>query len=848
MRQSDTTKGSPRTKRVTEQAPAEKAGAKRTPAKDAPAKRVPAKKTATKRAAPTTKAGKKTPRRTDSDALGTYRKKRDPAKTPEPMGTSSRSGSRSRPGSRTHAEKNRFVIQEHHARSLHWDLRLERGGVLVSWALPKGLPESPDKNHLAVRTEDHPLEYATFEGEIPQGEYGGGLMTIWDRGTYDVEKWSDREVKFTLHGTKTDAGFVLFQTKDRNWMIHRHGSSSRSDPLPTSLAPMLATAGQLPNGSEDWAFEIKWDGVRAILFVEGGRVHAQSRNDLDVTASFPELADLGEFLGMTTCVLDGEIVALGEDGRPSFARLQQRMHVGNQREARRRAAIDPISFVAFDVLYLHGHSLLAATYDERRAQLESLHLSGRTFTTTDSFRDVSGEDILAATVANGLEGVVAKRRSSPYRPGRRSPDWIKVKTFRTQEVVIGGWTDGRGERRGELGALLLGVPDVDGLRYVGKVGTGFSAPRSCCAARRPHSAGPAHQPVHGTTACKRDGGRALRHCDARRRGRVLRVDESPAAAPADMARTTPGQVCRGGRRRMSPSTRTTIGGRELTVSNLDKVLFPQTGFTKGQLIDYYVRIAGAMLPHLKGRPLTMKRFPDGVDAKFFFEKHIPSHAPEWVESVTVPSTDGHEEIPYAMVNDLPTLAWAANLGTIEFHVPLWHAGPRRKIPANPDLMVFDLDPGPGTSIVECCAVAEYIADELEDSGTECFAKSSGSKGLQLYTAVPPRTAWDALREQAHEIARKLESEHRELIVSNMRRSLREGRVLIDWSQNHVAKTTVCVYSVRAMPEPTVSTPVTRDEVRRCAKKKDPRLLRFTTDAVLRRVAKSGDLFAPLASA
>ena len=257
-------------------------------------------------------------------------------------------------------------------------------------------------------------------------------------------------------------------------MIHRHGPSTRTDPMPTSLKPMLATAGVLPDDSTPWAFEIKWDGVRAILFVEGGRVRAQSRNDLDVTTAFPELADIGKFLGMTTCVLDGEIVALGEDGRPSFARLQHRMHVANQREAHRRAASDPITFVAFDVLYLHGRSLLSATYDERRAMLESLHLSGQTFITTDSFRDVSGQDILAAAVQNGLEGVVAKRRDSAYRPGRRQSDWVKVKSFRTQEAVIGGWTEGRGERAGSLGALLLGIPADDGLRYIGKVGTGFS--------------------------------------------------------------------------------------------------------------------------------------------------------------------------------------------------------------------------------------------------------------------------------------------------------------------------------------------------------------------------------------
>ncbi len=399
------------------------------------------------------------------DKLDTYRAKRNPRKTAEPMGRL-----RSTDNGRL-----RFVIQEHHARSLHWDLRLERDGVLVSWAMPKGLPESPDENRLAVHTEDHPLEYATFEGDIPRGEYGGGRMTIWDTGYYEAEKWSENEVKFVLHGSKASGSFVLFQTKDRNWMIHRHGPSTRADPFPTSIKPMLAVPGRLPQDDANWAFEIKWDGIRAILFVEGGRVRAQSRNDLNVSASFPELADIGDFLGMTTCVLDGEVVALGEDGRPSFSRLQQRMHVANQREARRRAASHPVSFVAFDLLYLEGHSLLALPYDERRARLEALQLSGETFTTTESFRDVSGQDILAATVQNGLEGIVAKRRDSPYRAGRRHPDWLKVKSFLTQEVVIGGWTEGRGEREGSLGALLLGLPDGPGLRYVGKVGSGFSA-------------------------------------------------------------------------------------------------------------------------------------------------------------------------------------------------------------------------------------------------------------------------------------------------------------------------------------------------------------------------------------
>ena len=297
--------------------------------------------------------------------------------------------------------------------------------------------------------------------------------------------------------------------------------------------------------------------------------------------------------------------------------------------------------------------------------------------------------------------------------------------------------------------------------------------------------------------------------------------------------------------RAGSSTRATIGGRELTVSNLDKVFYPESGFTKGQLIDYYVRIADAMLPHIKERPLTMRRFPNGVEGKSFFEKHVPSHAPDWVPTVTVPLADGHQDISYSMANDVATLAWAANLANIEFHVPLWHVGRRRKLPANPDFMVFDLDPGEGASIVECCVVAGYIIDELEKAGTPSFAKTSGSKGLQLYAPAGAKSTWDGVRSRAYDIARKLESDHRDLVVSNMRKSLRQGRVLIDWSQNHPAKTTVAVYSVRARPRPTVSTPVTAEEVQRCAKQKKAQLLTFETSDVLRRVEKDGDLFAEL---
>jgi bifunctional non-homologous end joining protein LigD len=403
----------------------------------------------------------------EDSPLAAYRAKRDPARTPEPMPAT---GS----GGEPREARPVFVIQEHHARALHWDFRLERDGVLVSWALPKGIPEDPATNHLAVRTEDHPLEYGSFEGDIPKGEYGGGRVSIWDHGDYELEKWTDTEVKVVLHGSKARGRYVLFATRGKNWMIHRMDPARAGfQPLPDRIAPMLAVAGTLPSGDQGWAYEVKWDGIRAIVYVEGGRVRALGRSGQDITARYPELRETGEQLGARPAVLDGEVIALGPDGRPSFGQLQQRMHLSGSAEIARTARQVPVSYVVFDVLHLDGQSLLDLPYDERRQRLESLSLSGASLATGDSFRDVPGADVLAAAQQRGLEGIVAKRRDSPYRRGRRSGEWVKVKIFKTQEVVIGGWTAGNGQRSGELGALLLGIPGEDGLRYVGKVGTGF---------------------------------------------------------------------------------------------------------------------------------------------------------------------------------------------------------------------------------------------------------------------------------------------------------------------------------------------------------------------------------------
>jgi bifunctional non-homologous end joining protein LigD len=401
--------------------------------------------------------------------LSKYRAKRDPKRTPEPMAVDAHDPAGREPI---------FVIQEHHARVLHWDFRLEHDGVLASWALPKGLPVDPNVNHLAVHVEDHPFEYKDFEGVIPKGEYGAGLVRIWDRGTYETEKWRPNEVMVVLHGERTEGRYVLFPTgapEGKDWMIHRMDEAPPDfSPFPKLVEPMLATAGVLPKKDAGWAYELKWDGVRSIVYVDGGRVRVRSRNDKDLLTSFPELRELGSFLGSTSAVLDGEIVALDESGRPDFGRLQRRLHVASPSAAAKKAREAPVSFLAFDVLYLVGRSTIELTYDERRSLLDALQLAGGTFAAPPSFVDVPGSEVLAISVEQGLEGVVAKRRDSPYSPGQRTNQWIKVKNVRTQEVVIGGWAEGKGELAGGLGALLLGIPDGDGLAYAGKVGTGFS--------------------------------------------------------------------------------------------------------------------------------------------------------------------------------------------------------------------------------------------------------------------------------------------------------------------------------------------------------------------------------------
>ncbi len=401
--------------------------------------------------------------------LTTYRAKRDSKRTPEPMGATTKKNAK-------RSDLPTFVIQEHHARALHWDFRLERDGVLVSWALPKGLPMDPDVNHLAVHVEDHPFDYGGFEGIIPKGQYGAGQVTIWDHGTYDTEKWRTNEVMVVLHGKRASGRYVLFPIDEKNWMIHRMDPApAYFEAMPQHVKPMRALSSELPTREAGWAYEFKWDGVRALVYVDGGRVRAFTRNEKSLLSTFPELRDIGLHLGSRSAILDGEIVALDKDSRPNFSTLSKRLHVTSKPAIEQLRRSIPASFFAFDLLYLDDHSIMDLTYDERRTALESLQLQGETFATPPSITNATGAKVLGISRERGFEGVVVKRRDARYIPGSRSGQWIKVKNFFTQEVVIGGWTEGRGEREGSLGALLLGVHSEQGLEYVGKVGTGFTA-------------------------------------------------------------------------------------------------------------------------------------------------------------------------------------------------------------------------------------------------------------------------------------------------------------------------------------------------------------------------------------
>jgi bifunctional non-homologous end joining protein LigD len=762
--------------------------------------------------------------------LAEYEHKRDRSKTPEP----GLKGEGIREVPRTSERPPIFVVQRHDARRLHYDFRLERDGVLASWAVPKGVPLEPGQQHLAVHVEDHPLDYASFEGEIPKGEYGAGTVEIWDHGTYELlDEKRNGGLTVRLNGERLQGTWALIPARlsgdERNWLILRardDGTESRPH-VDGTYTPMLATPAQeVPRGA-GWEFEVKWDGYRALGRVAGGDATLTSRNGNDLTGRFSNVAkELAKAVKTPDCVLDGEVVALDDDGRSSFSLMQQ------------GKPGTPIVYYVFDVLEVDGEPVVDLPLVERRKRLaELLDKRNRTVRFSETFDD--GVALFEAAKEKRLEGVVAKRLDSRYAVGRRTRDWLKVKTHGRQEFVIAGFTKGTGRRASSFGSLVLGYYRGNEFLYAGNVGTGFSGKEIDKLLDK-------LRPLKRSTSPFRE------------------VPKMPKVRRSDVIWVEPKLVCEvefaewthDGRlrapsyqglredkdasqvRREEPlPDRIVKGNRELKLSNLDKVFFPNEGITKGDLIEYYRAVAPVLVPHLKDRPFTMVRWPDGIEAGRFFQKDAPSHMPEWIETYralvsTRESPRKKKWVNFPLVNDELALLWMVNMGCIDMNA--WYS--RIDRPDRPDFVLFDLDPSPDVGFAETVQVALLVKQALEAVGLVGYPKTSSAEGMHVLVPVERRYTYDDTRQFAEIVAGAIARTSPKLATTQWTKSKRRG-VLIDSNQNGEGKTIASVYSVRPRPGAPVSTPLRWEEV---SDKLDP--LAFTMEVVLERVRKHGDLF------
>jgi bifunctional non-homologous end joining protein LigD len=749
-----------------------------------------------------------------SDELAAYRRKRNATKTPEPF-----TSSRPKDGRAI------FVVQRHDARRLHYDFRLERDGALASWAVPKGVPLEPGQRALAVHVEDHPLDYATFEGEIPKGNYGAGTVEIWDNGTYELlEEKRDGGLTVRLHGSRLEGTWTLIPAHldgdEKNWLIVRKRDESAPATVRNDYRPMLATLSEaLPSG-DDGVYEVKWDGYRALGYVRGGDARLVSRNGNDLTGRFPELAKaLVKAARSPECVVDGEVCALDEQGRPSFSAMQQG----------KRGT--PLVYEVFDVLEIDGAPVVDLPLLERRERLEAL-LDTRVKTVQVSGFFDDGEALLEAATQQGLEGVMAKRPGSRYCEGKRTRDWLKIKTHGREEFVIAGYTKGEGRRSSRFGSLVLATYRGDELRWVGNVGTGFDE-------RTLDDVLGKLEPL------------------ARATSPLAVVPKMPKVRKADVVWVEPRLVCEVkfaewthddhlrapvfvGLRDDKPAQdvhREQPVDERVKLSNLDKVFFAKERITKGDLVDYFRAVADVLVPHLRGRPFTMRRYPDGADGKAFFQKDAPSHMPDWIPTFHVQvstreSPPRRKWIDAPLVNDVDALLWMVNMGCIDMNT--WYS--RTDKPDRPDFVLFDLDPSPDVGFRETVQVALVVKAALDALGLVSFAKTSSAEGMHILVPVERRYTFEDTREFSEIVGGAVARTHRGLATTEWSKSKRRG-VLIDSNQNGEGKTIASVYSVRPRPGAPVSTPLRWDEVNEDL---DPSA--FTMEVVLERIRTHGDLF------
>jgi len=810
------------------------------------------------------------------DRLERYREKRDPRRTPEPFGS---------PGGDPLLAPRLFVVQKHAARRLHWDFRLELGGTLRSWAVPKGPSHDPADKRMAIEVEDHPIEYADFEGTIPAGNYGAGAVIVWDRGTWrpsgdPVAGLEEGKLVFELSGYKLRGEWTLVRTRRARgarpggkpeWLLIKHrdawagagravaeesvlsgrrveevgagvdraaaalAEARRLGARPRALAaadlrPMLAEPADAPFSDAGWLFELKYDGYRLVARREGGRPGLLYRSGADATALFPEIARAIAMLP-ADAVLDGEAVVLGPDGRPAFQALQQRAQLSRAEDVARASLERPATLFAFDLLSLGGLDLRPLPLAGRKRLLASIvprlgpvrladHVEGR------------GEDLWREVEARGLEGIVAKRADAPYRSGARSPDWRKIRTARTGDFAVVGFTRPRGARAG-FGALLLAVRDGDGWRFAGSVGSGFTdgqlealharlAPR---ARPSPPCGGPVPR-GRGNVWVEPEVAVEVRFTEWTGEGLLrqpvfLRVRDDKR----------PEEAVREGLPREEPPAAAAPerAARRVKVTNADKVFFPADGITKGDLVAYHRAIAPFMLPFLKDRPLVLTRYPDGIDGKSFFQKDAPSWRPAWIRTVRIRAEEDGRDLDHLLVDDADGLAWIANLGTIPIHV--WSS--RAPGLERPDWCVVDLDPkeAPFAHVVRIARALHALCEGL---GLPSFPKTTGQKGLHVLVPLGGQLEHAQARTLGELLARAVEAELPEIATTARALGARGGRVYLDFLQNGRGKTIAAPYTVRPRPGAPVSTPLRWSEVNA---RLDP--ARFTIRTVPARARRLG---------
>jgi bifunctional non-homologous end joining protein LigD len=781
---------------------------------------------------------------TTSDPLALYNAKRDFAKTAEPAGTLD-------PG-----HGNSFMVQKHDATRLHWDFRLEIDGVLKSWAVTRGPSIDPDQKRLAVRTEDHPLSYATFEGTIPKGEYGGGTVMLWDRGTWSPIKGKSAKdlekghLHFVLDGERMKGEWLLIRLKPRgkekneNWLLRKiddaeaggsdtlvetgltsvatgrtmveiaegkKGRVLRRKPEPRNAAPAALDSGvrrstskapafqepqlctlvdTVPAGSQ-WLHEVKYDGYRALIAIARGKAKVFTRSGLDWTDKFQAIADAAAKLPVESALIDGEIVAF-KDGKPDFSTLKDAISAGSD-----------MTLFAFDLLELDGEDTTGLPNIQRKERLRPLIDGADARLQYSEHITGSGEQLFETMCREGYEGVVSKLASAPYR-GDRTKNWLKIKCTRRQEFVIVGWTPS--EKSRGFRALLLGVNTPDGYRYAGKVGTGFSgdvmmdllermkkierktatveAPRAMV--RGAHWIEPKLVAEVAFAETTPDG--VLRHSSFLGLREDKAADEVVAEVPAKTMPEAP-QV-------------------HVTVSSRERLVFPDSDVTKGELADYYAAISTIMLPWAANRPISLVRCPQGRAKRCFFQKHDAGVFGEHVHQVPILEKDGHTE-DYLYVDDADGLVTCVQMGTIEFHG--W--GSSVATLEQPDRMVFDLDPDEELDFGIVKKAAEDLKEHLAEMGLVSFPMLSGGKGVHVVVPLQPDAEWPAVKDFADRFARAMEAAEPERFVANMSKAKRKGRIFIDYLRNQRGATAVLPYVARARSGAPVAAPVSWTELR-----------------------------------